>query len=133
MYAFLAYHTGDEARAEALLEDTLRRALRARRRIAPTPDGEKARLYSIALTVLREDGARAGGPAATPEVAASYADALQAAMSGLTPDEREVVSLRYGAGLTVTEIAQVTREPVSTAAARVYRALPKLRAALEDA
>jgi RNA polymerase sigma-70 factor (ECF subfamily) len=132
MYAFLAYHTGDESRAEALLEDTLRRALRARRRVDPTPDGEKARLYTIALTVLREDVARAGGPAATADVAASYADALQAAMSGLTPDEREVVSLRYGAGLTVTEIARVIGEPVSTAEGRVYRALRKLRAALDN-
>ena len=40
---------------------------------------------------------------------------------------REAVALRFGADLTVPDIAKVTGEPLTTVEGRVYRALRKLR------
>ena len=46
----------------------------------------------------------------------------------LSDDEREVVALRFGADMTVPEIAKLVEERVSTVEGRLYRALAKLRA-----
>jgi RNA polymerase sigma-70 factor (ECF subfamily) len=45
-------------------------------------------------------------------------------------EEREAVALRFGADLTVPEIATVLGEPLTTVEGRVYRALRKLRETL---
>ena len=52
------------------------------------------------------------------------------AMAGLSPEEREAISLRFGASLTVPEMASILGEPLTTVEGRVYRALRKLREAL---
>jgi RNA polymerase sigma-70 factor (ECF subfamily) len=54
-------------------------------------------------------------------------DAVQRALAQLAPEEREAIALRYGADLTVPEIAKLTGEKLSTAEGRVYRALRKLK------
>ncbi len=59
-------------------------------------------------------------------------DELQRALATLTDEEREAVALRFGADLTVPEIAAVTGEKLTTAEGRVYRALRRLRAALKE-
>ena len=51
-------------------------------------------------------------------------------MSGLSAEEREAIALRFGAGLTVPEMATVLGEPLTTVEGRVYRALRKLRETL---
>src|ERR671926_3753 len=43
----------------------------------------------------------------------------------------DAIALRYGADMTVPEIAKLTREKLTTVEGRVYRALRKLREALE--
>ena len=48
-----------------------------------------------------------------------------------TDEERESIALRYGADLTVPEIAKLTAEKLTTVEGRVYRALRKLRDELE--
>jgi RNA polymerase sigma-70 factor (ECF subfamily) len=149
MYAFLAYRTGDDALAQHLLADTFERALRARGRFDPRRASEKTWLYAIALNLLRDHVRRAGaerraverlaGEVRTgatgvpaPDADAAQRDELRAALATLTEEEREAIALRYGAGLTAKEIARVTGEKATTAEGRVYRALRKLRAALED-
>jgi DNA-directed RNA polymerase specialized sigma24 family protein len=42
------------------------------------------------------------------------------------------VALRFGADLTVPEMAKVLDEPLTTVEGRVYRALRKLRSRLGD-
>lgn len=144
IYAFLAYRTGDRALAEDLLADTFERALRARRRFDPRRSSEKTWLYAIALNLLRDHLRRAGverramdrlaaealtaggGPAGL-DVAAAQRDELQAALATLADDEREAIALRFGAELTVPEMAQLLSLPLSTVEGRVYRALRKLR------
>jgi RNA polymerase sigma-70 factor (ECF subfamily) len=58
-------------------------------------------------------------------------DLVGRGLSVLSEEEREAVALRFGAGLTVPEIAKLTTEPLSTVEGRVYRALRKLREAMD--
>jgi RNA polymerase sigma factor (sigma-70 family) len=146
LLAFLDYRTGDRALAEDLLADTFERALRSRWRFDRRRGSEKTWLYSIALNLLRDHGRRAAaGKRALEQVAAGrheeagqlfepveQRDALKRALAKLSAEEREAVALRYGADLSVPEIAKVTGEKLSTAEGRVYRALRKLKEELQD-
>jgi RNA polymerase sigma-70 factor (ECF subfamily) len=145
---FLIYRTGDRALAEDLVADTFERALRKRSMFDRRKGTEKAWLYTIATNLLR-DGARrreveeraystAGvlepaliggdGGMASFEARQTVMDALAA----LSPEEREAVALRFGADLTVPEMAKVLDEKLTTVEGRVYRALRKLKAQLSD-
>ena len=62
----------------------------------------------------------------------SERDALRHALDTLSEEEREAIALRYGADLTVVEIARLVGENEATAEGRVYRALRKLREALPE-
>jgi RNA polymerase sigma-70 factor, ECF subfamily len=50
----------------------------------------------------------------------------------LSEEEREAIALRFGAELTVPEIARLTGERLTTVEGRVYRALRKLRETLDS-
>jgi len=141
LYGFLVYRTGDRALAEDLLADTFERALRARARFDRRRASEKTWLYAIALNLLRDHARRAategravdrvtpGAPVAadSAEEAVGRRDELQRAMSGLAEEEREAIALRFGAELSVPEMAAVLGLPLTTVEGRVYRALRKLR------
>ena len=58
-------------------------------------------------------------------------DELQRALATLAEEEREAIALRFGAELTVPEIAKLLGEPLTTVEGRVYRALRKLRGRLQ--
>lgn len=145
LFGFLAYRTGDRALAEDLLADTFEKALRARRRFDPRKGSTKTWLYSIALNTLRDQmrrraaaeraGEQLGAPGAEEGSDASDAvarrDELSRALATLSEEEREVVALRYGADLTVPEIAKLKNEKLTTIEGRVYRALRKLRERLD--
>jgi RNA polymerase sigma factor (sigma-70 family) len=60
----------------------------------------------------------------------SERDLLSRSLTLLEGPEREAIALRFGADLSVAEIAKLTGERPATIEARVYRALRKLRAAL---
>lgn len=144
LLAFLAYRLGDRAAAEDVLADTFERALRKRRRFDPRRGDAKAWLYAIALNLVRDRARRAAveeralakaaitehdidrDPARDIELRQTVGEALGV----LTDEEREAVALRYGADLTVPEIAKLLGLPLSTVEGRVYRALRKLRAEL---
>jgi RNA polymerase sigma factor (sigma-70 family) len=145
LFAFLAYRTGDRSLAEDLLADTFERALRSRRRFDRRRGSEKTWLYAIALNLLRDHLRRAAaegralGRAADPAEAVTderlegleRREALAQALASLSVEEREAVALRFGADLTVPEMAKVLGEPLTTVEGRVYRALRKLRERLE--
>jgi RNA polymerase sigma factor (sigma-70 family) len=145
LYGFLAYRTGNPALAEDLLADTFEKALRARGRFDPERGSTKTWLYSIALNALRDqirrsDAAqrateRLAEPAAPDAGDAGEAlgrrDELMRAIAALSEEEREVVALRYGADMTVPEIAKLKKEKLTTIEGRVYRALRKLRERLD--
>jgi len=145
LYGFLAYRTGDRALAEDLLADTFERAMRARRGFDRRRGTERNWLYAIALNLLRDHARRAAtegraverirsGASLTAESGAEGVerrDELQRALTTLADEEREAIALRFGAELTVPEIAEALREPLTTVEGRVYRALRKLRAELD--
>ena len=146
LLAFLDYRTGDRALAEDLLADTFERALKSRRRFDPRRGSEKAWLYTIALNLLRDHTRRAAaGERALEQVAAGRRgeptsggvapieerDAVRRALEVLSNEERESIALRYGAGLSLPEIATVTSQKLSTIEGRVARAMRKLREQLQ--
>jgi RNA polymerase sigma factor (sigma-70 family) len=143
LFSFLAYRTGDRALAEDLLADAFERALRARWRFDRRRGSQKTWLYAIALNVLRDHARRASAEARALERAGApegggdtglaqveHRDEVQRALAVLSAEEREAVALRFGAELTVPEIAKVLGEPLTTVEGRVYRALRKLRGEL---
>jgi RNA polymerase sigma-70 factor (ECF subfamily) len=145
LYGFLSYRTGDRVLAEDLLADTFERALRARRRFDPRKASEKTWLYTIALNCLRDHARRrtaetkavermaltssSGSTVELDEIADR--DLIARSLKVLGDDEREAIALRFGSGLTVPEIAKLTGERLTTVEGRVYRALRKLRDAIE--
>ena len=139
---FLIYRTGDRVLAEDVVADTFERVLRSRARFDPRKSSEKTWIYSIALNLLRDHArhsavaARAAERDRAPVTTHSAADALdqiqdrdliRRGLAALAPEEREAIALRYGADLSMPEIAKVTHERLSTVEGRVYRALRKLR------
>jgi RNA polymerase sigma factor (sigma-70 family) len=145
LFGFLSYRTGDRTLAEHLLADTFERALRARARFDRRKASEKTWLYAIALNCLRDHARRraaegralervaAGpGPASGGEFEhVAERDLLEHGLATLSEQEREAIALRFGADLTVPEIAKLTGERLTTVEGRVYRALRKLREAMD--
>jgi RNA polymerase sigma-70 factor (ECF subfamily) len=142
LFGFLVYRTGDRVLAEDILADTFERALRGRRRFDRRKASEKTWLYAIALNCLRDHSRRRGAESRALERAAvpaqsadptpafeqiEHHDELSRALATLSDEEREAISLRYGADLTVPEIAKLTKDRLTTVEGRVYRALRKLR------
>ena len=145
LFGFLAYRTGDRALAEDQLADTFERALRKRGGFDRRRGSSKTWLYAIALNLLRDNARRSGAearaleragpaPAGGAELgdAVEHRDVVQRALTVLSPEEREAIALRFGAELTVPEIAEALREPLTTVEGRVYRALRKLRGELAE-
>jgi RNA polymerase sigma factor (sigma-70 family) len=142
LFAFLAYRTGDRALAEDLLADAFERALRSRVKYDRKRGSEKTWLYAIALNLLRDHARRAAAEGRAYErvgagseghdvfAGVEARDEIGRALNALSGEEREAISLRFGAELTVPEIAVVLGEPLTTIEGRVYRALRKLREAL---
>jgi RNA polymerase sigma-70 factor (ECF subfamily) len=138
LFGFLVYRMGDRVLAEDVLADTFERVLRARRRFDPRKASEKTWIYSIALNCLRDRARRSAAeeralerldpPAASsPAGGIEDRDSVSRALHVLSGEEREAIALRFGADLTVPEIAKLTGERLTTVEGRVYRALRKLR------
>lgn len=141
LLGFLVYRTGDRALAEDVMADTFERVLRTRFRFDPRKSSEKTWIYTIAMNVLRDQARRKGAEARAlerapePVVSGGFGaydlvderDELRRALDGLTTEEREAVALRFGADLTVPEMAKLLGEKLTTVEGRVYRALRKMR------
>ncbi len=144
LFGFLAYRTGDRVLAEDLVADTFERAVRSGRRLDRRRGSEKTWLYAIALNCLRDHLRRADAEfralqrhGSEEEAGGDWLDRLEdrdqlgRALKTLSRDEREVIALRYGGGLTIPEVAQVLDISITTIEGRAYRALRKLRAELD--
>ena len=145
LFGFLMYRTGDRTLAEDVLADTFEAAFRARARFDRRRASASTWLYSIAVNRLTDLQRRAGAEErALTRVAGGTAefaedpgvrqlearDALARGLADLAPEEREALALRFGADLTLKEIASVLGIPMTTAEARVYRGLRKMRDAM---
>jgi RNA polymerase sigma-70 factor (ECF subfamily) len=140
LLGFLLYRTGDRSLAEDVVADTFERVLRTRVRFDPRRSSEKTWVYTIALNLLRDRARRqavesqaleramqpVGGGRGEIE-AVDERDELRRSLERLSPEEREAVALRYGADLTLPEVAKVLGEKQATVHGRVYRGLQKMR------
>jgi RNA polymerase sigma-70 factor (ECF subfamily) len=130
VYAFRNLHRYDPARGAVrtwLYTITVSRCRNARRR---------KWLPQTALSHLLTIGIEPPAPVGeAPEAAVArmgVRDALEKALTGLTPRLREAIALRYGQGLTYREMAEILDCPQKTAESRVRLAHEALREALHS-
>src|SRR4051794_16040698 len=144
LLAFLEYRTGNIELAKDIHADTFERVLKTRWRFDPRKGSQKTWLYTIALNVLRDQGRRRAAEArAIDRVSAGSQDqwdqsghlddrdAIRRGLTTLSDEEREAVALRYGADLSIEEIAKVTNTRTTTVKGRLYRGLNGLRETLD--
>ena len=138
LLGFLTYQTGDRALAEDIVADTFERVLTSRSGWRGRSN-EKTWLYAIAMNRLRDLARRRGAesraleqsvtaPAVYDQLGAvADRDLLQRGLQTLPEEERAVVALRFGADLTLAEIAELLKERQTTVEGRLYRGLRRLR------
>jgi RNA polymerase sigma factor (sigma-70 family) len=143
VFAYAAGLLRDRSAAEEVTAVAFERAYRRRRRFDPQRGNPRAWLFGIvrnaALDELRRRKRQAqlraepGEVHATPqesfaELSARRASVI-AALAGLEPAERELVALRFFAGLSHAEIAAVLGISESNAGSKLHRVVDKLREA----
>jgi len=81
--------------------------------------------------VLSESGRPAGTPAPMPALDLPPDARLREAIRGLTPDQLDVLALRFVAGLPANAVARATGRGLGRVQALQHRALLALRLALD--
>jgi RNA polymerase sigma-70 factor (ECF subfamily) len=144
VYAYAAGLLRDRAAAEEVTATAFERAYRKRSRFDSDRGSARAWLFGIArnaaLDELRRRGRQArldGEPEDLAELGTHPAEhsvlrvALAGALTGLDARERELVALKFFAGLSNGEIARVLKTSESNVGTRLHRVLSKLREALD--
>lgn len=146
VYAYAAGLLRDRAAAEDVTALAFERAYRKRRRFDPRRGSRRAWLFGIARNAALDELRRRGRSA---ELVAEPADrgpdvdervevalrraALRQAMARLTARERELVALKFFAGLSNAEIARVIGVSESNAGTRLHRVVERLRRECDEA
>ena len=147
VYAYVATLLRDRSAAEDVTAAAFERAYRKQRTYKASRGTERAWLFGIARNAALDElrrrkraAALAADPAdvdaAPPEDAAENAlrrAAVRAALERIEPRERELIALKFHAGLDNSEIAAVLGVSVSNAGTQLHRAMTKLREAVEHA
>ena len=147
VYAYAAGLLRDTAAAEDVTATAFERAYRKRSRFDPDRGNPRAWLFGIARNAALDELRRRGRQvelAADPVDAASLADphpaerselrlVLASALAKLEARERELVALKFFAGLSNGEIAQVLGITESNAGTKLHRVVNKLREACDGA
>jgi len=145
VYAYVAGLLRDATAAEEVTAATFERAYRKRHRFDPSRGEPRAWLFGIArnaaLDELRRRGRQAELTAEPADLAGFGAEegtehderrlAVSAALERLQPSERELIALKFFAGLANAEIAQVLGIGESNAGTKLHRAMNKLREACD--
>jgi RNA polymerase sigma factor (sigma-70 family) len=145
LFAYVATLLRDRAAAEDVTAQAFERAFRKHRTFDERKGSERAWLFGIArnaaldeLRRRRHHATLAAEPVADTMSPEDYAEtalqraAVEAALGGLSPRDREVIALRFHAGLETAEVADVLGISRSNAATLLHRAMTKLREALND-
>ncbi|MGZ5357428.1 MAG: RNA polymerase sigma factor [Solirubrobacterales bacterium] len=162
VYAYVAGLLRDRSAAEEVTSQAFERAWRKRRQLEPERGPARAWLFGIArnaaLDELRRrsrqapmpddspltasgggplfpvgrDPAPGSGTADDPAGIAIRRTALRQAMASLSGRERELVSLKFFAGLSNAEIAAVIGTSESNAGTRLHRVVARLRRSLDE-
>ena len=152
VYAYVSGLLRDRSAAEEVTAQAFERAWRKRRQIRPQRGSPRAWLFGIARNAaldelrrrsrqaeLRDDSsadAHASAPGlrrADPASAAVDRVALRQAVDGLGGRDRELVALKFFAGLSNAEIAVVIGTSESNAGTRLHRVVEKLRRSFDEA
>jgi RNA polymerase sigma factor (sigma-70 family) len=143
VYAYLAGLLRDRSAAEEVTSQAFERAWRKRRQLDRGRGTPRAWLFGIARNAALDELRRRGRIAEPQaEIAASVANpadavvdraVLQQALDGLNGRERELVALKFFAGLSNVEIATVIRTSETNAGTRVHRVIEKLRRSIDEA
>lgn len=147
VFAYVAGMLRDRVAAEDVTAQAFERAYRKRRGFDPRRGSRRAWLFGIArnaaldeLRRRRRHAALEAEPADTDAVephelaeTALRRAALRTAMRRLDARERELVALKFFAGLANAEIAAVLGVSESNAGTRLHRTLAKLRRACDEA
>ncbi len=110
----------------AVIDQARKRALREAASLdAPAnPDSAEARI----------DMQASPGPDPEEDMRArQMTEVIEKAVAGLADEQREVFLLRERAGLSIKEVAKITRAPVNTVKTRMYYALGHIKDALKEA
>lgn len=146
VYAYVASLLGDRAAAEDATALAFERAYRKRGGYRPSRGTREAWLFGIArnaaLDELRRRKRGARLEAEPEDVAAQATDhqvdltlrreTVRAAMTRLDARERELVALKFMAGLSNAEIARVLGVSESNVGTRLHRTVNKLREACDE-
>jgi RNA polymerase sigma-70 factor (ECF subfamily) len=141
VYAYVATLLRDASAAEEVTAQSFERAYRKRRQYKPGRGSADAWLFGIARNAALDELRRLGRRAALeaePEDAAAPGEerlvlraAVRTALATLEPHERDLVALKFSAGLTNAEIAGVIGASESNAGTRLHRVIEKLRKACD--
>jgi RNA polymerase sigma factor (sigma-70 family) len=144
VYAYAAGLLRDRASAEEVTAAAFERAYRKRERFDPDRGSARAWLFGIARNAALDELRRRGRQAkldaepidATSAAAAAHEKgelrlALAAALDELEGGERELVALKFFAGLSNAEIARVLGTSTSNVGTRLHRTMAKLREACD--
>ena len=140
VYAYVAGLLRDRSAAEDVTAAAFERAYRKRSRFDPERGTARAWVFGIArnaaLDELRKRGRRAEVTVEPADESASAPEAteerdrrlaLRGALARLSRRERELISLKFFAGLSNAEIAATLRISETNAGTRLHRAVAKLR------
>jgi RNA polymerase sigma-70 factor, ECF subfamily len=147
VYAYVASLLRDRAAAEEVTATAFERAYRKRNRFDRGRGEPRAWLFGIArnaaLDELRRRGRQAELAAEPVDLASAAVDetaaeserrlAVSAALARLEPRKRELIALKFFAGLANTEIAAVVGISASNAGTKLHRAINELREACDGA
>lgn len=120
---------GDAQRAEEVLRLVFLKALESLPKFRRYETGFAPWLYRIANSILTEK-TRAGAIAAGPQGDSGGPARLRQAIARLTPDQYEILCLRFIAGLPATTVARATGRRTGQVLALQHRALLALRRSL---
>ncbi|MFL5870006.1 MAG: RNA polymerase sigma factor [Solirubrobacterales bacterium] len=143
LFAYVAGLLRDRSAAEDVTALAFERAYRRRSKFDPERGTRRAWLFGIArnaaLDELRRRGRHAeltaepeDTQAPAPDDAALRRTTLRAAIATLSARERELVALKFFAGLQNAEIARVIGTTESNAGTKLHRVVEKLRRACDD-
>jgi RNA polymerase sigma factor (sigma-70 family) len=143
VYAYAAGLLRDRATAEEVTATAFERAYRKRSRFDPSRGNGRAWLFGIARNAALDELRRRNRQAelAVDPIDASSVDAerseqrliLVAALEKLDARERELVALKFFAGLSNAEIATVLAISESNAGTKLHRVVTKLREVCDGA
>jgi RNA polymerase sigma-70 factor (ECF subfamily) len=147
IYAYIYRKTGDRQAAEDLTSDTFMKALANLKGYTYTGQPFAAWLYRIASNLVTDyyrarrpvasldEGLQMVAPGQTPEEAALALDDQQAvirAIQTLSPDQQDVVLMRFNGDMKLKDIATALGKTEGAVKALMFRALGSLKGKLTE-